>query len=181
MSIGSSFATRLRSAAAALVCVAALFPISPLQADILARAGQSDTRILFGGASYIIDFNSSASGGTVYNFKTTAADTQIAVFFSAECGVEGATNKSVDVDIIVDPAGSTPPYTLIPTAGGDILCSGNGTSTTSYPEYYIDGMVRVTVVAHAKIAPKGTHTIQVRLNGNSSLSRLHDLSLVVMR
>lgn len=182
MNMGTSFTGHVGSLTTAILVLATLsIGASPARAEILARAGQSDTQIIYGGASYAVDFNGSTSGRTIYNFKTTQADTQVAKFFSAECGVDGATNKTVDVDIVVDPAGPTPPYTLIPTAGNDILCSGNGTTTAAYPAYYIDGMVRVTVVAHAKIAPKGTHTVEVIMNGKSNLSRLHAASLVVMR
>jgi hypothetical protein len=177
-----SLRSSVKKGAIAIIGLMALAVTSAANAEVLLRAGQNNTRNLFGGASYIVDFNGTGvAGGTVFNFTTPAANTQLVVFFSAECGVEGATTKNVNVDIIIDPAGATGPEIIIPTDGSDILCSGNGTTTATDINFYIDGMTRVSLVGTYKVVPKGTHTIQVRLNGNLALSRLSNMSLVVMR
>ena len=175
--------TRLRHFSVVVAAIAAGSLAAPVaKADVLLTVASTNVTNLFGGASYLVDFNgTTVSGGTEFTFATSAANTRVAVFFSAECGVDGATTQNVNVDIVIDPAGSAPPVTAKPTAGSDVLCSGNGTTTATYPAYYIDGMVRTTVVAYYDVPSKGTHTIRVVLNGNLALSRLSNMSLIVMR
>ena len=68
--------------------VAALLSASPAAAEILVAQTRTTVSI-FGGATYAVDFNGAAAGGTQFSFNTSAPNTRIVVLFNAECAVEG--------------------------------------------------------------------------------------------
>src|SRR4051794_28527916 len=75
----------LRHFGAAAAVVAAWSVAAPAaRAEVLLAVANTNVTNLFGGASYLVDFNgTSAAGGTQFTFATSAANTRVAVFFSA--------------------------------------------------------------------------------------------------
>jgi hypothetical protein len=136
--------------------------------------------IIFGGASYLVDFNGKGTpGGETFTFSTTQPNTRVVITFNAECAVEGEAWKWVDLDIIVDPAGSTGETVVPPSNSDNAFCSGNGTTSSNFG---LDGWVSATTQATMVLPEAGTHTVKVRVNGGSAgVTRLDDLSLVIQR
>jgi hypothetical protein len=135
-----------------------------------------------GGATYLVDFNGPAAGGTQFNFSTQQANVRVVIFFNAECAVEGEETRYVDLDIVVNPAGPAPEAAVPPTDGDNAFCSGNGTTTAGGGDFTLDGWVSAAMIAPLTLPQAGTHTIKVRIHGGAAgITRLDDLSLVVMR
>jgi hypothetical protein len=133
--------------------------------------------IIFGGASYLVDFNGKGTaGGETFTFSTTQPNTRVVITFNAECAVEGEAWKWADIDIIVD-------ETIVPPSNGDnAFCSGNGTTTASGSDFTLDGWVSASTQATMVLPKAGTHTVKVRVNGgNAGVTRLDDMSIVVQR
>ena len=149
------------------------------KAEILLTRTNTNAAV-FGGASYIVDFNGADAGGTSHTFTTGAANTRVVLMFNAECAVEGGTSQWLDVDILVDPAGPTAESAAPPSNGDNAFCSGNGTTSGNFT---LDGWVSAVTIATINLPQAGTHTVRVRVNsaGTSTLARLDDMSLVVMR
>lgn len=136
--------------------------------------------IIFGGASYLVDFNGKATaGGETFTFSTTQPNTRVVITFNAECAVDGDAFKWVDIDIIVDPAGSTGETVVSPSNSDNAFCSGNGTTSSNFaPDGWVSAVTQATMV----LPQAGTHTVKVRVNGGSAgVTRLDDMSLVVQR
>jgi hypothetical protein len=147
-------------------------------AEVLVAQSRT-TPITFGGAAYLVDFNGAAAGGTQFGFSTTAPNQIVAFIFNAECAVDGGPNLWVNIDLQVDPAGAVGWTTVAPTNGDNAFCSGNST-TTGIGD--LDGWVSAATVAYYSFPVPGLHQVRVRVDGASGpLSRLDDLSLVVMR
>ena len=151
---------------------------SEARSEILATRTRTDASV-YGGATYLVDWNGAAAGGTTVGFSTSAANTKVIVMFNAECAVEGAETQYVDIDLVVDPAGPTGEIVIPPSNGDNAFCSGNGTSTGS--PFTLDGWVSAAVIGVVTLPQAGAHTLKVRVNGLLGVTRLDDMSLVVMR
>ena len=170
-----------RRAVAATVAAIGVFAAVQTQAEIL-LARNNTNAIVFGGATYIVDFNGSASGGTSLTFATSAPNTRVMIIFNAECAVEGAENKWVDIDILVDPAGPTGEFAVAPSNSDNAFCSGNGTSTATPTDFSLDGWVSATTVVAPLLPQAGTHTLRIRVKGGTAgITLLDDMSLTVVR
>jgi hypothetical protein len=164
-----------------LAVIAVCLWSSAANAEILVAATRTDA-IVFGGATYLVDFNGSAAGGTEFQFSTGSANTRVVILFNAECAVEGEETRWVDINIVVDPAGPTGETTVAPSNGDNALCSGNGTSTATPSNFTLDGWVSAVTAATTVLPQAGTHKIKVRVDGGfAGVSRLDDLSLIVLR
>ena len=160
-------------AASALAVVTGLWA-SAASAEVLLFS--SNIQGQFFNSVGFVDLNGPAAGGTTLSFSTTAANQRVSILFNAECAVEGAVSNYVDVDIVVDPAGSFGPFDAPPTNGDNALCSGNGTATAAS-----DGWVSAVTIATARPAVAGTHTVRVRVHPIFGAFFLDDLSLTVLR
>lgn len=150
------------------------------RADILVSETRT-TPIIFGGATYLVDFNGAAPGGDVLSFSTAAPNTKIVVIFNAEAACDGNAFNWVDVDIVVDPAGPAGETVLPPSNGDNAFVSGNDTDS-DFLYAGGDGWTSAAVVATMTLAEAGTHTVKVRVNGaHCGISRFDDMSLVVMK
>lgn len=165
-------------ALASLATVPGTMIASDARGEILATRTRTDASV-YGGATYLVDWNGGAAGGTTVGFSTSAANTKVIVMFNAECAVEGSPSKYVDIDLVVDPAGPTGEIIIPPSNGDNAFCSGNGTSTGS--PFTLDGWVSAALIGVVTLPQAGAHTLKVRVNGLSSVTRLDDMSLVVMR
>ena len=149
-------------------------------AEILA-AQTYTSPIVYGGASYYVDFNGAAAGGQIINFKTAAPNTRVAFTFNAECAVGNDSFHYLDIDIMVDPSGPAGETAAAPSNSDNAFCSGNDT-----PSDFLyasgDGWVSAATQATMVIPTAGDHTIRVRVNGSASgVVRLDDMSLIVWR
>lgn len=153
---------------------------SEARSEVLVGATNTNP-IIFGGATYIVDFNGSASGGQTFNFSTTQPNTRVVIIFNAECAVDGNSSKYVDIDIVVDPAGSAGDTVVPPSDSDNALCSGNSTSS-DFLYGSGDGWVSAVTQATMVLPQAGTHTVKVRVNGGTAgVTRLDDMSLTVQR
>lgn len=155
--------------------------INDASAEILLAKTRTQAAI-YGGATYLVDFNGAAAGGTEYTFTTAAANTRVILTFNAECAVEGNPTQWLDIDIVVDPAGATGETAAPPSDSDNALCSGNET-----PSDFLyasgDGWVSASTQATIVLPQAGTHKVKVRVNGSytGGIARLDDMSLVIMR
>lgn len=148
------------------------------RADVLVAQSRT-TPAIYGGASYLVDFNGAAAGGTQFSFATVLPNQTVAIIVNAECAVDGGPDRWVGIDLQVDPAGAQDWITVTPTNGDNAFCSGNGT-TTGIGD--LDGWVGATAVGYYTFPGPGLHQVRVRVNGSAGpLSRLDDMSLVVIR
>jgi len=155
--------------------------VSAVRAEILV-AQKRITAAVYGGATYNVDFNGDAAGGTTFTFETTEPNTTVMFIFNAECAVEGGTTKFVEIDIMLNPAGGAGETAVAPSNGDNAFCSGNGTSTAGGGDFTLDGWVSASTVATAVLSQAGSHTVRVRVDGgNSGVARLDDMSLTVIR
>ncbi|MGH8018371.1 MAG: hypothetical protein ACREIA_08785 [Opitutaceae bacterium] len=154
---------------------------TPGHSEILVAATRTSAAI-YGGATYSVDFNGAAAGGTTYNFTTTEPNTRIVIMFNAEAACAGSPTQWTDIDIIVNPAGGAGDYVVPPSNGDNAFVSGNETDS-DFLYAGGDGWVSAATIATMVVGPAGVHTVRVRVNGGSSggISRLDDMSLVVMK
>ncbi|MGH8615488.1 MAG: hypothetical protein ACREYF_26570 [Gammaproteobacteria bacterium] len=139
------------------------------------------TPVLFGGATYTVDFNGDTAGGQVFNFSTSSPNTRIVLTFNAECAVYTEAFNWLDVDILVDPAGATPETAAPPSNDDNAFCSGNHTPGDDIFGAG-DGWVSATTQATMILPQAGKHTVRVVVNGaKSGVARLDDMSLIVQR
>lgn len=171
----SSFGAAMVAAGFTLAAVAL-----PARAEVLLAQTRTSAAV-FGGATYFVDFNGAPAGGTQFNFTTAAANTRVVVMFNAECAHQGGTQNWVDIDILVNPAGSAPEAAIAPSNGDNAFCSGNGTTTGGSGNFELDGWVSAATIGTVLLPQAGTHTVRVRVDGRSSVTRLDDMSLIVMR
>jgi hypothetical protein len=162
----------------AAICALTLMT-SEVYAEIL-LARTRTTATVYGGASYTVDFNGSASGGQTFAFATSEPNTRVVITFNAECAVKGNAFNWLDVDIIVDPAGSAGETVVPPSNGDNAFCSGNETHSDFVSDAG-DGWVSAVTQATMVLAQAGTHTVRVRVDGQHTggISRLDDFSLIV--
>jgi hypothetical protein len=166
---------------AMILGVAALLTASPAAADILVAQTRT-TASIFGGATYTVDFNGAAAGGTQFSFNTSGPNTRVIILFNAECAVEGTQTRWVNIDLLVDPAGATPETAASPSNGDNAFCSGNGTTTAGGGNFDLDGWVSAATNATINLPQAGMHTIRVRVDGGQAgITRLDDFSLLVFR
>lgn len=147
------------------------------KADVLLAKTKTSPSI-FGGASYSVDFNGPGAGGVTFNFTTNQANRKVVFMFNAECVVHGNAYKWVNIDIRVNPAGPSGEFSVKPTNSDNALCSGNSTNSNVLGNG--DGWVSASSIGVATLANAGTHTVRVRVIGNSTVTRLDDMSLIVM-
>jgi hypothetical protein len=76
-----------------------------------------------------VDLNGTAAGGASLTFATTQANQRVIIFFNATCVVSGEAGAFADVDIFVDPAGTTAELFAPPT--GAVLCQDLSSSRES--------------------------------------------------
>lgn len=153
---------------------------SNARAEILVAQTRTSPAV-YGGATYTVDFNGAAVGGTTFNFSTTTPNTRVVLAFNAECAVDGNSFKWVDIDIMVNPAGPSAETAAAPSNSDNAFCSGNDT-----PSDFLfgdgDGWVSAITQATVLLPTAGSHTVRVRVNGaNSGVARLDDMSLIVWR
>lgn len=152
---------------------------SEAKAEILLGKTRTTTSI-YGGATYIVDFNGDAPGGQTFPFSTTQPNTRVVITFNAECAVDGNSFNFIEVDLQVDPAGPNTIQAISPSNDDNAFCSGNET-----PSDFIygggDGWVSAVTQATVVLAAPGQHTISVYVNGKGTVSRLDDMSLVIQR
>ena len=136
--------------------------------------------VVYGGASYNVDFNGSAAGGQILTFTTSEPSTRIVITFNAECAVEGNAFNWLDIDILVDPAGAAGEIMVSPSNSDNAFCSGNDTDSDFLYDSG-DGWVSTVTQATMVLAQAGTHTVRVRVNGQytGGISRLDDFSLII--
>lgn len=166
-----------------LFFLVALYTFSFITSEALAEILVAQTRTLpwvYGGASYIVDFNGSTAGGKVFTFSTTQPNTRIVITFNAECAVDGNAFDYIDIDIIVNLAGPTGDTVVPPSNGDNAFCSGNDTAS-DFIYGAGDGWVSAVTQATMVLPEAGNHTVRVRVNGNLTVSRLDDMSLIVQR
>lgn len=165
---------------ATTVATVGLLAVADARAEVL-LASSTTSAATFGGATYIVDFNGSAAGGTTHTFTTAEPNTRVMITFNAECAVDGPETRWVDIDILVNPAGPTAEYAVSPSNGDNAFCSGNGTTTTP-SSYALDGWVSAATVVAPLLPQAGNHTVRIRVNGaNAGVTRLDDMSLTVIR
>ena len=165
---------------ALLSALAGLGPLVSIgDAEILLATGKT-TPSVYGGGTYIIDFNDDAPGGTIFNFTTTEAYTTVVVMFNAEAACGGDAFHWLDVDILVNPAGAPGETAILPSNGDNAFCSGNDTDSNML--YGGDGWVSACTIGVILLRNAGTHTVRVRVDGaHCGIARLDDMSLVVMK
>ena len=130
---------------------------------------------VFGGATYLVDFNGSAAGGTQFTFNTAQPDTRVVIFFNAECAVEGEESRWVNINILVNPAGPTREAAASPSNDDNALCSVNGTTTAGGGSSMLEGWVSAVTIATANLPQAGAHTIRVQVDGGpAGVTRLDD-------
>jgi hypothetical protein len=150
------------------------------RAEILVAQTRTSA-VIFGGATYLVDFNGAAAGGDVFNFTTSEPNTKIVVMFNAEAACGGNAFNWVDVDIVVNPAGAAGETVLPPSNGDNAFVSGNDTDSNLLYDGG-DGWTSAAVIATMTLAEPGTHSVKVRVNGaHCGISRFDDMSLVVMK
>jgi hypothetical protein len=155
--------------------------VPDVRAEIL-LAQSTISASVYGGATYNVDFNGAAAGGTTFSFETTEPNTRVMFIFNAECAVDGARTRAVGINIMVDPAGAAAEAAISPSNGDNALCSGDGTTTATPDDFTLDGWVSASTVATKLFTVAGTHTVRVVVDGtNSLLARLDDMSLTVIR
>lgn len=137
--------------------------------------------VVYGGASYNVDFNGAAAGGQIINFSTAAPNTRVVFTFNAECAVDNDSFHYLDIDIMVNPSGPAGETAAAPSNSDNAFCSGNNT-----PSDFLfasgDGWVSAVTQATMVIPTAGLHTVRVRVNGAfSGVARLDDMSLIVWR
>ncbi|HEX9782275.1 MAG TPA: hypothetical protein VGA56_06020 [Opitutaceae bacterium] len=137
--------------------------------------------VIYGGATYLVDFNGAAAGGTTFNFTTTEPNTRIVIMFNAEAACANTSFHWVDVDIIVNPAGAAGDVVVPPTNGDNAFVSGNETDS-DFLYASGDGWVSAAAIATMVVPTTGVHTVRVRVNGaHSGIARFDDMSLIVMK
>jgi hypothetical protein len=137
----------------------------------------------FTGTSFV-DLNGTASGGSILNFATSSANQRVSIIFDATCYIDDGEQAFAVVTILVDPAGSAGEFAAPPTNNvannGVVFCFHENGAVTN-------NIVRASVVATARPAQVGTHTVRVRvrmasLAGDTSLrATLQAISLTVQR
>jgi len=160
---------------------ALVIPTHDAWAEILVAQTRT-TPAIYGGSSYIVDFNGAAAGGEVFNFSTSEPNTRVVITFNAECAVATDAFHWLDIDIIVDPAGPTGEIAAPPSGSDNAFCSGNETPSDFLSGSGGDGWVSAVTQTTIVLATPGVHTVKVRVNGaHSGVARLDDMSLIVMR
>jgi len=92
------------------------------------------------------------------SFVTTTTNRRVDLKYSAECSIAGPTTSWLNIDIIVDPAGSPAPFICAPTSSDNALCSGNGTASPN------DGWISAVTDCLSRIPTTGVHIVTVRAN-----------------
>jgi hypothetical protein len=164
----------------AAAMAAGLLATGPAAAEILVAQTRTSHGI-YGGATYTVDFNGAAAGGTSFEFSTTGSNKRVVLMFNAECAHNGATTSYVGIDILVDPAGATPETAAAPSAPDYAFCSGNGNTVGGSGSFTLDGWVSAAAIRTIVLPQGGTHKVRVRVNGNGGVTRLDEMSLIVMR
>jgi hypothetical protein len=174
-----------------IIAVSAIvsFWASAANADVLlfsANTKQQNFNSPSGTGSAFVDLN--GSGVTQLSFATSQPNQRVLITFSAGCIMVGPNGTALDagffsgVNILVNPAGPVGEIAVPPTNAppiGALLCQGVGTAH--------DGGAS-TIVASARPAQAGTHTVRVRAifgpRGTSTSAAtlsLADTSLAVTR
>lgn len=132
----------------------------------------------------IVDFNSSASGGKVFNFTTSAPNQRVVIVFEATCESSRPANGA-SVRILLNPAGPAPEAAVPPTnttswLGGAPFCHKDfGTQD------FVSHIVRASITASTQLAQAGTHTVRVQVTPTTSVIpptvRFTVASLTVLR
>ena len=172
--MSSIIRSRRRVAAAALGALVGLWA-SAASATVLLFSANSNLPQTFNAPGFV-DLNGTAAGGASLTFATTQANQRVIIFFNATCVVDGEVGAFADVDIFVDPAGTTGELFAPPTGG--VFCQDLSSSSESE-------RVSAAIVASVRPAQAGTHTIRVRvdpraLQGTPTVG-LNAISLTVMR
>ena len=109
--------------------------------------------------STFVDLNS--SGTTKLSFTTATANERVIITFSTGCVVTSGKGF-VEMEILVDPAGSVGEFVSPPTnqvnSAGSLLCLGDASATSA------GAGAGATVVASVRPAVAGTNTVRVRAN-----------------
>jgi hypothetical protein len=137
-----------RVAASALAALAGLWAPAA-SADILLWSANSDLPQTFTYPNTgFVDLNGTAAGGASLTFGTTQANQRVIITFNARCSHLSGTG-GVNVEILVDPAGSAGEFSAPPVNSIPTFCTGSP--------------VRAATVASARPAVAGTHKVRVKV------------------
>jgi hypothetical protein len=153
------------SLAGALAC----FGASAAQADILYH---NSTPAIFAPINAAADV--SFGGSSTITFFGPA---RVLISFHTECSVGGAATNTLDLDVLLDPAGGAASFSTVPPTGAwdTILCSGNGTVTNT------DGRISASIHLVANV-PAGANRLRLRVTpsgGAGGPGRLGSRSLTI--
>ena len=165
---------RRRVAAPALAVLAGLWAPAA-SADILLWSANSDLPQTFTYPNTgFVDLNGTAAGGASLTFATTQANQRVIITFNARCSHLSGTG-GVNVEILVDPAGSAGEFSAPPVNSISTFCTASS------------GPVRATIVASARPAVAGTNRARVKVTlftndpAVSPTASIAAVSLTVMR
>jgi hypothetical protein len=123
-------------------------------AEVLLFSANTNQAQFFTGTAGFVDLNGTATGGTTLTFATTQANQRVIITFNASCQVSLTVdpNTYAQVTILVDPAGSGAEFSAPPT------------NTTQVAPFCFRGDgVAAAIVASARPAVAGTHSVRVRV------------------
>ncbi len=144
----------MKMLSASAVAMSVVLATTAAQADILASATNVEDQGFVAGAPFLVTVDGQDEKDTI-RFSTSKAGPVIVTFY-AECAVNGAPDAYVDIDILVDPAGSGGFAPIPPTNDNNAMCSG----FAGGPDR-IGGRWVSAVSAGVVNLPKGNHKVRV--------------------
>lgn len=155
------------------IVLAATMAAGAAKADILATATNGFDQVFPAGANFGVVLDG-AGGKNTIKFTTEKAGPVVIAFY-AECAVDGTVTDWVDIDILVDPAGSGGYAAIPPTDDDNAMCTGFKEAASGGDDRWLSAVVAGTIEL-----PKGTHKVKVRGNvGGEGSVRLDDILLTV--
>jgi len=155
------------------IALAATLSAGAASADILATATNGDAQVFEAGANFGVILDGAGEKNTI-KFTTEKAGPVVIAFY-AECAVDGTVGDWVDIDILVDPAGSGGFAAIPPTDNDNAMCTGFEEAPNGGDDRWLSAVVAGTIEL-----PKGTHKVKVRGNvGGEGFVRLDDILLTV--
>ncbi len=163
----------MKMLSASAVAMSVVLATTAAQADILATATNVEPQGFTAGEPSLVVLDGNDDKSTI-RFKTSKAGPVVVAFY-AECRIAGAPEAYVDIDILVDPAGSGGFAPIPPTNDDNAMCTGH----EGFPG---PGARSVSAVTAGVInLPKGNHKVRVSAKyvGGEGAALLDDLLLVV--
>ncbi len=156
------------------VAMSVVLATTAAQADILATATNVEDQGFVAGDPSLVVLDGENEKSTI-RFSTSKAGPVVVAFY-AECRVNGAPEAYVDIDILVDPAGSGGFAPIPPTNDNNAMCSGYA----GFPGG--SGPASVSAVTAGVVnLPKGNHKVRVSAKyvGGEGAALLDDILLSV--